>query len=289
LTETKEKYLSSGRGGLIAKSRRNLLLTLIWGASICAVLTAFAPITNDREVYTNVLAVSASGAAFLISLQVILRQKFKGLFPRLYVALGIALGLWFAAESIWAYYELIAGIDTPFPSLADAFWLAGYVPFSYFLVGIIKDFIGVSKSITFPLVAASAVGFAMTFYLLSGIYQDADMSTNDGAFSFAIAAAYPIADMFLVVPAVAAFIQLRKGKLTFTPWFFIVIALLLFIVGDFGFAASTSISEMSDTIWIWDPLYNAGDIAIASALFWHKSYFTVDQKKLLKNWQEQNR
>jgi len=273
----------------ITKSRRNLLITLITGTLICSSLTFFAPITGDRSFYSNLIAVSASGLAFAFSIQVIYRQKLKGLFPRLYASLGLSLGLWFAAEAIWACYELIVGIETPFPSIADIFWLVGYIPFFYFLVGIIRNYMGLSKSIIFQLIAASVIGFAITFYILYGLFNDADLTSQEGIVSFAVASAYPIADMFLIIPAIGAFIQLRKGKLTFTPWFFIVIATIVYVVGDFGFATSTTITDMEEMIWIWNPFYNAGDIAIASALFWHKSFFTIDQKKLHRDWQQQNR
>jgi hypothetical protein len=283
------KHLHSKNATLVARSKRNLLVSLICGASICSILTAFAPITGDRQFYSDVLGVSASGLALGFSLQVIYRQKLNALLPRLYASLGLSLGLWFAAQAIWAYYELIMEIDIPFPSIADVFWLVGYVPFFYFLVGIIRNYLGVSRSITFPLVAASTVGFALTIYILSGIYHNADLTNQEGIVSYAVASAYPIADMFLIIPAFAVFIQLRKGKLTFTPWFFIAIATIVEIIADFGFAASTSITDMAGMIWIWDPLFDIGYIAIASALFWHKSFFTIDQKKLLKDWQQQNR
>ena len=46
------------------------------------------------------------------------------------VWLGYTLGmlLWFLGESTWAVYALWYNIPNPFPSLADVFWLAGYVP-----------------------------------------------------------------------------------------------------------------------------------------------------------------
>jgi hypothetical protein len=95
--------------------------------------------------------------------------------------------------------------------------------------------------------------------------------------------------MFLIVPAIGAFIQMRMGKLTFTPWAFIVATTLIFIIADIGFMYSTLVTEMAETVWIWNPLYQFGYIAIASALFWHKSFFTIDEKKLERAWQEKNR
>jgi hypothetical protein len=101
--------------------------------------------------------------------------------------------------------------------------------------------------------------------------------------------AYPVVDMIVIIPAVAAFIQLRKGLLTFTPWVLIVAAIIAFIVADIGFAYSTLVTELGDYLWIWNPLYNAAYIAFASSLLWHKSFFTIDEKKQMRLWQEKNR
>lgn len=287
--ESRQSQFHSELSGIVAKSNRKLLISLICAAIAFSTITVLGALNGEGTLYSNVLAVVASGSAFVLSLQVIYRQKTKGLFPRLYASLGLALALWFTAEVIWAYYEVVVGIETPFPSLADAFWLAGYVPFFYFLVGILKHFLGMSKSMLFPLLAMSSIGFVLLGNILFSLYQSADLTSQEGIISYVIGSAYPVADMFLIVPAAAAFLQLRTGKLTFTPWAFIVIATILFIIGDIGFAYSTSIPEMADMVWLWNPLFNLGDIAIASSLFWHKSFFTIDEKKLIKAWQEKNR
>jgi hypothetical protein len=261
---------------------------------ICAAIasisiTILGTQNSEASLYSNALGVVASASAFVLALQVVLRQKLKGLFPRLYASLGLGLALWFAAEVIWAYYEVVAGMETPFPSIADAFWLAGYVPFFYFLVGVNRHFAGMKKSMTIPLLFMSSIAFVLLGNILFSIYQAADLISQDGIISYIVGSAYPVVDMILVVPAIAAFIQMRKGKLTFTPWAFIVVATILFIIGDIGFSSSISIAELTDTVWVWNPFYNVGYIAIASALFWHRSFFTIDEKKLEKMWQEKNR
>ena len=274
---------------VLLASRKKMFLGLVGAALVCSGLTFFAPINGDRSFYANILAVVASGSAFALSLQVVHRQKLKGLFPKMYASLALALGLWCAAETIWAYYELGLGIETPFPSVADAFWLAGYIPFTYFLIGILKHFLGVSRSMILPVIFASSLGFVLLGHILLQLHQSSDFSSQDGMVLYAIGSAYPIADMVLLIPAAAIFIQLRKGKLTFTPWAFIVIAIFAFIVADIGFAYSTLSDETGDMNWVWNPLYNIGYFAIAISLLWHKQFFTVDEKKLLKTWQEKNR
>jgi len=274
---------------LIKSKKRILLLTLIGAATICSSLTIIAPLNGDRSFYSDILSVITSGSALFFSLQIINRQKVKGLFPRLYALLGLGVALWFIAESIWMYYELIAGIETPFPSIADVFWLAGYIPLFYFLYGMLKNFLGTSKSMYFPLIVGSSIGLAMLANILFLIYQNADLSTSDGIWTYIVSSAYPVSDMFLIIPAIAAFIQLRKGKLTSTPWAYLVIAHILFIAGDIGFAHFTTMGGMDDLLWIWNPFYEVAYLVIASSLFWHKEFFTIDEKKLMKEWQEKNR
>jgi hypothetical protein len=281
------KQSQSELGAAIAKSRTKLMTTLIISAAACTVLTYFPP-QPGVVFYSNVLAVAASGSALAMSAQVIYRQKIKGLFPRLYASLGLALALWFVAETIWMYYELVAGIETPTPSIADAFWLAGYLPFFYFLMGILRNFAGSSRSLLPPIVLISSIGVILLSNVVFLISQSADLTSEEGIMTYLVNTAYPVADMVLIVPALAAFIQLRRGKLTFTPWAFIVTAMIIFIIADIGFAYFV-VMGLDDTIWVWYPLYNLADLAIASSLFWHKAFFTIDEKKLMKDWQKKNR
>lgn len=274
---------------VLSRSRKKLLITVLCASLACTAITVLAQIPGDSPAISGALALTTSGSAFALSLSVITRQKVRGLFPRLYLALGVALALWFAAEATWVYYEVGAAIETPFPSMADALWLGGYVPFFYFIYGILKNFLGLSRSLIFPVLPIGALGFVLLGNMLLSIYLDADLTNETGVVSFIVASAYPVADMFIIIPAIAAFAQLRKGLLTFTPWFLIVVATIAFILGDIGFAYSTLIEGMGELIWVWNPLYNIAYIAIASSLFWHKSFFTVDERKELRIWQEKNK
>jgi hypothetical protein len=274
---------------VLSASRKKLLITVACAFVACTIVTILTQTMEYSVTVSGGLALITAGSALALSLKVISRQKVRGLFPRLYASLGLTLGLWFAAEAIWVYYEVGLAIETPFPSIADVLWLGGYVPFFYFLWGILKNFLGLSRSLIFPLLPIGAVGFVLLGNVLLSIYQDADLASESGVVSYVVASAYPVADMFIIIPAVAAFVQLRKGLLTFTPWLLIVIATIAFIAGDIGFAYSALITEKEDLVWVWNPLYNLAYIAIASSLIWHKSFFTVDEKKELRIWQERNK
>jgi hypothetical protein len=212
----------------------------------------------------------------------------RGTLARLYASLGLGLALWFVADAIWVYYEVVAFVETPFPSIADGFWILGYVPVFYFLIGMLKHFLKLTKAIVVPLLIASFAGIVFVGNALMYTYSQADFTSFDGSITFIVSSAYPVADIFLLIPAVAAFIRLRKGLLTFAPWVAIVTAMILFIVADTGFAYFV-MGGMDDLVWMWSPLYQIAYLAIASSLFWYRKFFTVDEKKLLNQWKEQNR
>lgn len=273
---------------LFKESSRRLFLGLIGLTLVCIAAVALAPTDADKTVYSDVISILASGSALAFAIHVVCRQKLNGLIPRAYDSLTLGLALWFTAESVWVYYEVIQGIETPFPSLADVFWLAGYVPFIFFFVRIFKNFLGLSRPTLILVLFLSSLGIVLLANILLSIYHEADFSVVDGTIAFLVASAYPVADMFLVVPAVAAFVQLRSGKLTFTPWVMIVAASILFIVADIGFAYFLIVG-FDDNIWVWNLLYQVSYFAIASSLFWHRKFFTIDERKLIKEWQERNR
>jgi hypothetical protein len=276
----------------LQSKKRKLLVSLIGSTIICVLLTVFAPLNGDRNFYSDVLSIVTSAAAFALSMQIVFRQKLNALLPRLYASLGLGVGMWLAAEAIWAYYELVAGIDTPFPSIADALWLAGYVPFFYFLFGMLKDVLGMPQSLFLPLSIISSLAVMLVVYVMFSIYQNADFTSPQGVLTYVVSTAYPLADVALIVPATLVFIQLRKGRLTSTPWAHLVTATILFIIADVGFSyfvQATKEMAADDFLWMWNPFYNAGYLAIACSLFWHREFFTINEKKLIKHWQEENR
>jgi hypothetical protein len=66
----------------------------------------------------------------------------------------------------------------------------------------------------------------------------------------------------------------------------------LFIIADAGFSYFVQAKGMDDWLWVWNPFYDVGYLAIACSLLWHKEFFTItiNEKKLVKAWwQEKNR
>ncbi|HEX2013961.1 MAG TPA: hypothetical protein VLA68_01915, partial [Nitrososphaera sp.] len=120
------------------------------------------------------------------------------------------------------------------------------------------------------------------------VYTTSSLETLEDVTSTAVSISYLVLDGVLIVPAIIVLASLRKGKLTFTPWFLLSSALLITAAADSGFAFYDA-AGMSEEIWIWNPLYNSSYIIMAATLFWHYRFFIFHEKEARRIWQEENR
>lgn len=255
--------------------RRNIILSLIAGVVISTSLVLFSP-EKSTTFFGDTLRSISAGIAAILSLIVVYRQKVDGLFGKAYAALAIGISLWFIAELIWTYYEIGLGIETPFPSLADAFWLIGYGPFIYYMFKTYKLFIRRTKSI--HIVAISAIATILLAFYIYQIFISSDLSSIDGIVQFLVSIAYPIGDVIFIVPAILIILNSGKGELTSIPWIFL--AMLITAIADsiFGFTSVANIAADR----IWSPIYIAGYLVFAGGLFWYNRFFIVSDKPYAK-------
>lgn len=265
--------------------RRNLVLTLIISIAIASSLIIFTT-DESKPLFSNLTINTAAAVALVMAIVVIWRQKLDGLHGRTYAAFAAGLALWFVAEILWTYYELAAGVSNPFPSLADVFWLAGYGPFAYHLIATYRFFGRAAKPhfiIIVSIAAALFVGHTSTL-----VFAASSPVTGENVVPTAISISYLVLDGVLVVPAIIVLASLRKGQLTFTPWFLLSSSLLIVAVADSGFGYYEA-TDMAGEIWLWDVFYCTSYIVMAAALFWHNRFFIYHENKVKKIWQEENR
>ncbi len=263
--------------------RKRLILTLAISIAIANSFIIF-PDNESRPFFTNWTINAAAGVALGMSLLVVWRQKLDGLNGRTYAAFAAGLGLWFVAEILWTYFDLFTGIE-PFPSLADAFWIAGYAPFAYHLVTTYKFFGQVVKPHVIIIVSIAVglfVGHTATLVF------DVGSATGEESIALIVSITYPVLDAVLIVPAVIVLASLRRGKLTATPWMILASSLLIVAAGDSGFAYYEA-AGMEEEIWVWDLLFCTFYISIAATLFWHYRFFIYHENKVKRIWQEENR
>ena len=189
------------------------------------------------------------------------------------------MGLWFTAEIIWTYYQLGLGVETPFPSLADVFWLAGYAPLTYHLYRIYTT---VTMKVTDrdTMIVISSLVAAVLAFLLYLVFSISDQ--HQSVLELIINLAYPVLDAILLIPAIVILWSFRRGEPAYTHWVMISLFIVFVTVADIGFDYALAVDEdsASQQEWIWDMFYNAGYLSIAGALFWYNRYLILTKNNV---------
>jgi hypothetical protein len=184
------------------------------------------------------------------------------------------------AEAAYAWLELARGLDMNevFPSLADAFWISAYLPLFAFLVLVLRNYLGSglplggkARYVAAVLIIA-AIGAAVTALVLVPILGDEGI----GALGKAFSAAYPVADILILIPAaILVLITLQFGSgAVVEPW-------LLITLGFLGWC----VSDLLYNVLVWQDLYGSGNFI---DLGWNASYLLLgaaglSQKSLMKS------
>lgn len=94
------------------------------------------------SIFSNALAPVIAGAAVVASGFSLQKywNKSKDRFSMIWLCFTIGLFLWFIGESVWMGYTLVWNVGVPYPSIADVFWLCGYLPFFAALYLYVKVF-----------------------------------------------------------------------------------------------------------------------------------------------------
>jgi len=249
------------------------LIIAILGANSLILLS---PDTDDKNFYGNLLRPILAAVAAGLSSIVVYKQKTSGIFGRSFAALAIGSGLYLIAEIIWAYYSIGMGIEVPYPSLADGFWLAGYVPFGYGLFSLSKLYTKRGRNKRALLLMTLAVVIFSIYYIYQ-IISVSDLSAPNSGLALLIGIAYPILDAILIVPALAAVLSSGRGYLTATPWIFVSFILTAIADTIFGF---TAVMSIAGDVSIWNLFYNGAYLSMAAGMFWHYRYMIFDPKRV---------
>jgi len=75
-----------------------------------------------------VITVIIAPAVVTIQGYLLARKYGKGKLAMFILYLTAGIFLWFLGELTWGIYELILSIEVPYPSIADIFYLLGYLP-----------------------------------------------------------------------------------------------------------------------------------------------------------------
>jgi hypothetical protein len=201
------------------------------------------------------------------------KLKLASRYERTHTFLTLGIGMWFVAEIVYTYYQLGLSVETPFPSLADLFYISGYVFFGFYVYSVLKL---LRKTIDRDLVIlvsiAGAISIAYMLNLSFGIAQF--LTAPDELVGTILSIGYFVLDGILFVPAALVLWTMRKGELGYTHWILISLFIIFNAVGDIGFGYSAIIGTVGEEEWIWDIFFNAGYLSLICALFWQNKYLS---------------
>jgi diguanylate cyclase (GGDEF)-like protein/PAS domain S-box-containing protein len=197
------------------------------GWSLVAKTSAYAA-TAVSDVTTLlamlVLAVAGIGAAL----------RATGARRRLHLALlGLAGAAWAGGETVRSVYELLLRRDAPFPSAADAGFLA-FVPLVAVATLLLPEAPAGLRNRVRVALDGALIGGALLFLSWSTVLGPAYRKGGENPLAALIAVAYPVADLVLATIALSVLTRMRGRDRA--PALCLVGGLLAFVVADSAFA-----------------------------------------------------
>lgn len=224
-----------------------------WRAYVLVAVPVAVLVTGAvRSPFANAVGFLAVGASAAIAALVGARVPAQRPFRLSWNLIAVGLLLPVAGDALWYVYESLLGID-PFPSPADALYLAGYPVTAAALLLRIRRRTGGrdGASLIDALIVATATGVLAWVFLMAPYATDPELTTAERLVSLA----YPLLDVLMLA----------------------LVARLLFAPGarsgaDLLLAGGLAVSLVSDTVYGWLVLttgYQAGGLFDAG---WLVSY-----------------
>ncbi len=152
--------------------------------------------------------------------------------------IAAAAVVYLLAEAAWTYYEVIKGIEVPFPGVPDIFYSL-MIPVMF--VGLMMAVMSFRRVFNpWPAYLASlALGVGFAVALCATVLLPSLTDTSSTLFSRLLGAFYPVGDLVLLLPPALAltYLTARLGSGTLAwPWRAVVVGLLMIVFADTMFA-----------------------------------------------------
>jgi len=184
---------------------------------------------------TDYVFALASGICSVLAFLAARHWGFRGKFGLVHVGLFFGVFLWFLGDMTWAIYETILHVSIPYPSFADTFYLAAYVPIAVGIVQFLWAFrAGLRRKRVFIALGVGLLWLGLAYAFLVGpiVMSPEDLLTKT------YDVAYPVLDSMLAVLAIFIFFTFKGGK-TARPWVWLSLGLLLNALADIAFSLGT--------------------------------------------------
>ncbi len=188
---------------------------------------------NGAYLYGTALQIMLALVIVAVAITIGMKQSVG----RQWLLLGLGVTMYAIGDICWTLFDLFLEID-PYPSIADAFYVAEYAFFLAALLLAIRAYSGLVETKR-PLIAGvlvAAVGFGVVYAVLLQPYiLSASLEELGGTWGKIVSILYPVGDVVLMLaPAVALALvvrQLGAGRLA-RPWWVVVAGALVFALID---------------------------------------------------------
>lgn len=162
-------------------------------------------------------------------------------------------------------------------SLADLYWIIGYVFFSLHLFTAIRlvrrDQVH-QFSVAMVVIASGSI-IVYNLILPSGFYASKEGriigETKTGFMDLILSILYPILDLVLIIPSVIILTVHRKDYYNFMPWILSSLSLLVNVIADNGFVHHL-LEGNTKEMWIWDLFFMTDYIILIGAFYWYNRF-----------------
>lgn len=224
--------------------------------------------TNDDK-YIGTTSAVLLGSSTCMALFIILSnprnievQKFKLVF--------VGVSLWFLGEFSYTYYQIVLGIDAPYPGIGEIFYVAGYVPLILFTYrsfktinrnGIIKH-----SSIVIVVTLASILPVISTIQIFS---QEVNFQSQWPDIVISTITNY--GDMVLLSLSILILTKLPRSNPYIYHWILFTSFLILATITDLIYLTAAIVDEefLSKTELIWEAMWAFAYLCILASLFWY--------------------
>ncbi|MFZ0556118.1 MAG: hypothetical protein WAM26_12570 [Nitrososphaeraceae archaeon] len=223
---------------------------------------------------------TTAGLATIYGFVTIYRYGFRGTHGRSLLYLTIGILFWLLADLSLAYGHFVQHHEEEqalVVSLADLYWIIGYVFFSLHLFTAIRlvrrD--QVHKFSVAMVVIASGLIIVYNLILPSGFYASQEGriigETKTGVMDLILSILYPILDLVLIIPSVIILTVHRKDYYNFMPWILSSLSILVNAIADDGFVHHF-LEGNTKEIWIWDLFFMTDYIILIGAFYWYNRF-----------------
>lgn len=243
------------------------IITLILSAYLAIILTADSISISTGKSVGNVYLILVPSTFALFSIFLALKSPPQE--RKLLVIFALFAVFRAIAETTWIIYESVLFLDT-FPSLADFFWLVGYVLIAIFFHKYLKPIRKVAPNSA--KIIATIVAMTHLIPTASVVFM---LNQDSSYFEFLVSLAYPIGDAVFLWQVTASLVVLFNKKQNHF--------LSLLMLGIIGFIVSDTLFVfMTDTYQVGSPIdagWAAGYLLFLFAVFNYRPLNQIEIEK----------